>query len=184
MTATPGSSVISSVSGNDLKPRMRSERRCTEAAFSRSPRTARRLLEAERSRCARARRRAPRAPARAASCSAAFFVEPLPDAELLAGDVRRADEPPVVRRALDLEHGVVNLRPRARERLLELGLVVDVARARVLDALAERLDDRGLDRARSRARGRRPRSRPRARRRGRSGCARSAGARPCGASPA
>ena len=39
MTATPGSSEISSVSGNDLKPRMRSERRCTEAAFSRTGRT-------------------------------------------------------------------------------------------------------------------------------------------------
>ena len=59
--------------------------------------------------------------------------------------MRRADEAPVVRWALDLEHGVVHLLARAGERLLELGLVVDVARARVLDPLGERLHDRGLD---------------------------------------
>ena len=33
MTATPGSSEISSGSGNDLKPRMRSVRRCTEGGI-------------------------------------------------------------------------------------------------------------------------------------------------------
>ena len=58
----------------------------------------------------------------------------------------RADELAVVRRALDLEHRVVDMPARARERLLELRLVVDVARARVLDALRERLDERGLHR--------------------------------------
>ena len=59
----------------------------------------------------------------------------LADAELLARDVCRADELAVVRRALDLEHRVVNVASRAREGLLELRLVVDMARARVLDAL-------------------------------------------------
>ena len=68
------------------------------------------------------------------------------DSELGAGDVRGADEPAVVRRALHLEHRVVDLPTRARERFLELGLVVDVARARVLDLVAEGRDDRLLDR--------------------------------------
>jgi hypothetical protein len=67
------------------------------------------------------------------------------DAELHARDVRGAHEPAVVRRPLDLEDRVVHLLPRARERLLELSLVVHVARARVLDLLGERGHDRGLD---------------------------------------
>jgi hypothetical protein len=41
--------------------------------------------------------------------------------------VRRAHEAAVVRRPLDLEDGVVHLLARARERFLELRLVVDVA---------------------------------------------------------
>ena len=68
-----------------------------------------------------------------------------PDAELGPGDVGRADEAAVVRRSLDLEHGVVHLAAGAGERLLELRLVVDVARAGELDLLAERRDDRRLD---------------------------------------
>ena len=68
------------------------------------------------------------------------------DAELIAGDVRGAHELAVVRGALDLEHRVVDVATGAREGLLELRLVVDVARARVLDPLRERLDDRGLHR--------------------------------------
>jgi hypothetical protein len=71
---------------------------------------------------------------------------PTTDPELGARDMRGADEPPVVRRALDLEHGVVHLLAGARERLLELRLVVDVARAGVLDLVAEGCDDGGLDR--------------------------------------
>ena len=59
--------------------------------------------------------------------------------------MRRTDEAPVVRRALDLENGVVHLLARAGERLLKLRLVVDVARAGVLDPLAERLHDGRLD---------------------------------------
>jgi hypothetical protein len=39
----------------------------------------------------------------------------------------------------------VHLLPRPGQRLLELGLVVDVERARVLDPLGERVDDGGLD---------------------------------------
>ena len=68
-----------------------------------------------------------------------------PRAELLAVDQRGADEPALVRRPADLEHLVVDGAPRARERLLELRLRVDVPRARVLDPLVERLDDRGRD---------------------------------------
>ena len=60
--------------------------------------------------------------------------------------MRSADELAVVRRSLDLEHRVVDVASGARERLLELRLVVDVARARVLDPLRERLDERRLHR--------------------------------------
>ena len=62
---------------------------------------------------------------------------PLPDAGLLAVDRRRAQVN--VRSCggpVDLEHGVADLAAGARERLLELGLVVDVRRQRVLDPLA------------------------------------------------
>jgi hypothetical protein len=50
-----------------------------------------------------------------------------------------------VGRALDFEHGVVHGLAAARQRLLQLGLVVDVAGERVLDATRERLDDRLFD---------------------------------------
>ncbi len=59
--------------------------------------------------------------------------------------MRGTDETAVVRWPFDLEHRVVNLLPRSRERLLELRLVVDMARTRVLDARAERVHDRRLD---------------------------------------
>jgi hypothetical protein len=59
--------------------------------------------------------------------------------------VRGAHEAAVVRGSLDLEDRVVHLPAGAGERLLQLGLVVDMARARVLDLLRERGDDRGLD---------------------------------------
>ena len=50
-----------------------------------------------------------------------------------------------MRRALDVEHGVRDGAAEPRERLLQLGLVVDVARERVLDPRLERVDDRPLD---------------------------------------
>ena len=56
------------------------------------------------------------------------------DAGLLAVDQRRADVAAVVRRPLDLQHDVLDLPTRPGEGLLQLGLVVDVARAGVLDA--------------------------------------------------
>src|SRR5204862_3561236 len=68
------------------------------------------------------------------------------DAELLTVDHRRAPEPPVVRRAFDAEDGVADRLPATRERLLQLRLVVDVARERVVEPARERLDDRLLDR--------------------------------------
>src|SRR3954454_4669746 len=64
---------------------------------------------------------------------------------LLAVEHRGAREHAVVRRPVDLEHRVADLASLARKRLLELGLVVYVARARVFDPLAEGLDDGVLD---------------------------------------
>src|SRR5439155_14480492 len=69
-----------------------------------------------------------------------------PDADLLPVDRRRASEAPVVRRALDLDDRVADGAPPPRERLLELGLVVDVARRGIFDPARERVHDRGLDR--------------------------------------
>ena len=59
--------------------------------------------------------------------------------------MRGTDEAPVVRRPFDLEHRVVHLAAGPRQRLLQLRLVVDMARAGVLDLLGERRHDRRLD---------------------------------------
>src|SRR6185503_9244023 len=61
-------------------------------------------------------------------------------AQPLAVDQGRADEPALVRRALDLEDLVLHRAAGARERLLELRLRVDMARARVLDPVVEGFD--------------------------------------------
>jgi hypothetical protein len=68
------------------------------------------------------------------------------DARLLALDHGRAGELALVRRALDVEHGVRDGEGAARELLLEFRLVVDVARHGVLDSVGEGGDDRGADR--------------------------------------
>src|SRR5262245_53878386 len=166
MTATPGSSEISIGSGNDLKPRMRSVRRCTERHSRRTAGRSSRGSDPGRTRrlqgCSRSD--SPRGESDPRNNSDAFRndaerLEGLAGGlllggllrraathpELLPGDLRGAHEPTIVWRPLDLEHGVVHLLARARESLLELGLVVDMARSRVLDALPEGLDDRGLD---------------------------------------
>ena len=83
----------------------------------------------------------------AASCSASFFVRPVPCPELLAVDLSRAGEVTCVRRPVDVDDDVVDAAARLRERLLELGLVVDVRRPRVLDPVGERRHDRRRDRA-------------------------------------
>ena len=57
---------------------------------------------------------------------------PASSPSISAAQVKRA----LVRRPLDLEHGVGDARAEPRELLLELGLVVDVGRERVLDPLA------------------------------------------------
>src|SRR5437868_10355466 len=67
------------------------------------------------------------------------------DTRLLAVYHRGAGERPVVRRALHLEHGVGDLQPAPGELLLQLGLVVDVARERVGDPALEGSDDCLLD---------------------------------------
>src|SRR6478609_5422773 len=72
---------------------------------------------------------------------------PLP--QLLAVDYCGTAEAAVVRRPLDLEHGVVHRLSASRQRLLQLRLVVDVTRQRVLDAAGEGLDNRPLDRLES-----------------------------------
>ena len=64
-----------------------------------------------------------------------------PDPDLLAGDHRDADEAAIVRRPLDVEHAVLHLVPGSGERLLQLGLVVDVTGAGELDPGVERVDD-------------------------------------------
>ena len=81
----------------------------------------------------------------AASCSAAFFVEPLPTPSCspsisAAQTNRRSCGGPST-----VEHVVLDAASRPRECLLELRLRVDVAGARVLDPLVEGLDDRGRD---------------------------------------
>ena len=54
-------------------------------------------------------------------------------------------EAAIVRRPLDLEHGIIHRLAAPRERFLELGLVVDMAVQRVVDPAGERLHDRLLD---------------------------------------
>src|SRR5690349_6785968 len=67
------------------------------------------------------------------------------DAELLPLDHGGAAEAAVVGRPLDLEHRVADGLAAPRQRLLQLRLVVDVARERVLDPAGERLHDGPLD---------------------------------------
>src|SRR3954469_25613688 len=74
-----------------------------------------------------------------------FLRAALPDARLLPVDVGRAGEGAIVRRPVDVEHGVADRLATARERLLKLCLEVDVARERVLDPGREGIDDRLLD---------------------------------------
>jgi hypothetical protein len=56
-----------------------------------------------------------------------------------------ASEMALVGRSLDLEHRVGDAQAAPRELLLELGLVVDVGGDRILDPLAERVEDRLTD---------------------------------------
>src|SRR5438477_845730 len=67
------------------------------------------------------------------------------DTRRLAVYHRGAGERPVVRRALHLEHGVGDLQPAPGELLLQLRLVVDMARERVGDPALEGSDDCLLD---------------------------------------
>jgi hypothetical protein len=71
---------------------------------------------------------------------------PHADARFLAVDDRRARELALVRRPLDLEHRVRDVPALPRERLLQLRLVVDVMRRRVVDPAREGGDDRSFDR--------------------------------------
>src|SRR6266496_4329 len=69
----------------------------------------------------------------------------LSDTRFLAVDHRRGRERPVVRRPVHVEHGIGNRPAEPRECFLELGLVVDVGRERVLDPAGEGADDGVLD---------------------------------------
>ena len=142
-TATPGSSRISTGSTNDLNPRSLIAFRCmrgrsiavgTDAAARPDEVPAQAVVGSAASACW------------AAVCSASFFERPVPAPRFDPVDDRRGRERAVVRRPLDLEHRVDDGAPRARQALLQLGLVVDVRRQGVLDARVERGDDRRLDR--------------------------------------
>src|SRR3954454_8391094 len=69
----------------------------------------------------------------------------VPDPGLLAVHVRGTGEGAVMRRPVDIEHRIAHRLPAPRERLLNLGLEIDVAGRRVLDPRRERLHDRLLD---------------------------------------
>jgi len=125
---------------------MRSVRRCTEAAFSRPTRTSLDPPPPTATKLDSLGNHAERVERLLGSLLLRRFLRRTrSQAELCARDMRRTDEPPVVGWAFDLEHGVAHLRPGARQGLLELGLVVDVAGAGVLDPVRESADDRGLN---------------------------------------
>ena len=65
--------------------------------------------------------------------------------ELLVVDERGTREAALVRRPLDRDLGVVHPAAPAREQLLQVRLVVDAGRERMLDLIRERVDDRLLD---------------------------------------
>ena len=69
----------------------------------------------------------------------------LAEPDLLSGDRRHADETTLVRWSLDVDNLVAHLIAGAGERLLELGLVVDVTGASELDPRVEGRHDGGLD---------------------------------------
>src|SRR5215208_5996783 len=61
------------------------------------------------------------------------------------GHARRASEAPIMRRPFLLDDLVLHRAALPRKRLLQLRLVVDEARERVVDPAGERGDDRALD---------------------------------------
>ena len=65
--------------------------------------------------------------------------------ELLAVDLGRTGEVTRVGRPVDGDHDVADAAARLRERLLELGLMIDVGRPGVLDPVGEGGDDRRRD---------------------------------------
>jgi hypothetical protein len=69
----------------------------------------------------------------------------LPHASLLAVDDCRTRERALVWRTVHLDHRVGDARPPAGRLFLQHRLVVDVACQRVLDLLAERVEDRSAD---------------------------------------
>jgi len=71
---------------------------------------------------------------------------PLTSPELFIVDDRRARKAAFVRRPLDGDLGVRHLEPAAGEELLQVRLVVDTRRERMLDLPRERRDDGVLDR--------------------------------------
>ena len=162
MTPTPGSKTSSVCLGNDLKPLRRSALRYT---LSRPRRARRRSLErrrpaaaslgrlAGRGRAASPRSRARRAVRRAracsscsasaaASCSARFLLVPKPCPSTSPSTHGLDLELAVVRRAAVAQDPVDDRLGRARQVLLQLGLVVDVAALGEADVLVEDLDDR------------------------------------------
>src|SRR3954453_9103392 len=74
-----------------------------------------------------------------------FLRAAVPDARLFPVDVGRAGEGAIVRRPVDVEHGVADRLATAGPRLLKPRLLVDVARERVLDPGREGIADRLLN---------------------------------------
>src|SRR5213078_2962585 len=66
-------------------------------------------------------------------------------AELIALDDRRGGERAVVRRPFHVQHLVTDALAAPSQRLLELGLVIDERRQRVVDPSRERVDDGTFD---------------------------------------
>src|SRR3954452_8251383 len=78
-----------------------------------------------------------------------LFRAAVPDPGLLAVHVGGTGEGAVMRRPVDIEHRIAHRLPAPRERLLNLGLEIDVTGQRVLDPRRESLHNRLLDLAKA-----------------------------------
>src|SRR5438067_4986918 len=174
ITPTPGSRRTSTGSGNDLKPRILTARRCTERDPNERARRRYRASHSGASRVSGAsssRSKSSKMP-RGSACSASsssrssrrlseFFWRATASGcqsqerfagSLLLGGLLRASFPhsqpfpadeggarevALVRRPERVHDDIGDLLAHARERLLQLGLVVDVRRQRVLDPVGE-----------------------------------------------
>ena len=142
-TATPGSRRTSTGSTNDLKPRSLIVFRCTRRRSLPVEPDGQRGLGTGPAAPARRAARAPRAPPPARRPSSSCPARHRPGRRRPAAaavNVRSCGGPS------DVEQRVADRAAAPGELLLELGLVVDLVRERVLDPALERVDDRRRDR--------------------------------------